>query len=102
MLVLSVGVSLHTHTRARAQVYHFDAVLGCMVMQYIAAPHIILRKGLIAGVRYSTVAADTARFTAYTLFHTSALHLKAPQFRQQVAKWSANHSMCELTEQVHQ
>jgi 5-methylthioribose kinase len=81
-------------------VYHFDEVLGAMVMQYIEEPHIILRKGLIAYRKYSTLANDMALFIVNTLFYTSGLHLAAPQFRQQVAKWSMNHNMCALTEQV--
>jgi 5-methylthioribose kinase len=81
-------------------VYHFDEVLGAMVMQYIEEPHIILRKGLIASQKYSTLASDMATFAANTLFYTSGLHLPAAQIRQQVAKWSMNHNMCALTEQV--
>eukprot|EP00953_Heterococcus_sp_UTEX-ZZ885_P021626 12060-Heterococcus_DN1.PRE.1 len=69
------------------KVYHFDEVLGAMVMQYIEEPHIILRKGLIASQKHSTLASDMATFAANTLFYTSGLHLPAPEFRQQVANW---------------
>ena len=63
-------------------------------------PHIILRKGLIQGLRYSTLAADMGTYLARTLFFSSSLHLTGPQIKDAVRSWSGNSPMCELTEKV--
>eukprot|EP00904_Undaria_pinnatifida_P005086 jgi/Undpi1/1707/HiC_scaffold_11.g05097.m1 len=63
-------------------------------------PHIILRKGLIQGLRYSTLAADMGTYLARTLFFSSSLHLTGPQIKDAVRRWSGNSPMCELTEKV--
>lgn len=65
-----------------------------------APPHIILRHGLIKGMRYSTLATDMGTYLARTLFFTSGLHLSGPQLKEAVGRWSSNWPMCELTEQV--
>lgn len=81
-------------------VYHFSRPNGLMVMQYLAPPYIILRKGLIAGIRYPTMAEDMGTFCAQTLFKTSGLSLSTTALRQQVEFWSRNVELCALTEQV--
>ena len=80
--------------------YYFHRPHALIVMQYLAPPMIILRKGLLQGVRYPTVAADVATFCAQTLFRTSGFALSASQLRAQVQHWSQNADMCALTEQV--
>lgn len=81
-------------------VFFFSKANGLMVMQYLAPPNIILRKGLIQGIRYPTMASDMGTFCANTLFKTSGFKLSATQLRQQVEFWSRNSEMCALTEQV--
>ena len=81
-------------------VYHFSKVTGLMVMEYLAPPNIILRKGLIAGIKYPTMAKDMGLFCAHTLFKTSGFKLTTTQLREKVAFWSKNSEMCSLTEQV--
>jgi len=81
-------------------VYHFSKVNGMMVMEYLAPPNIILRKGLIAGIKYPTMAKDMGVFCAHTLFKTSGFKLSTTQLREKVAFWSRNSEMCSLTEQV--
>ena len=80
--------------------FHFSKANGLMVMEYLAPPNIILRKGLIQGIRYPTMAADMGTFCAKTLFKTSGFHLTATEIRQNVEFWSKNSEMCALTEQV--
>lgn len=63
-------------------------------------PHMILRAGLIKGLRYSTMAADMGTFLAKTLFFSSALHLTGAQMKAEIGRWSSNWPMCEVTEQV--
>jgi 5-methylthioribose kinase len=82
------------------QVYLFDHSKCLMVMEFIAAPHLILRKHLIASERVTSFATDLGHFLAATLFKSSALYLSGSAFRKQVAKWSENVSMCALTEKV--
>uniref|UniRef100_A0A7S2PNI4 Methylthioribose-1-phosphate isomerase n=2 Tax=Leptocylindrus danicus TaxID=163516 RepID=A0A7S2PNI4_9STRA len=82
------------------KVYYFSRANGLMIMEYIPPPNIILRKGLIAGIKYPTVASDLGVFCAKTLFATSSLKLSAAETRQEIEFWSKNHEMCTLTETV--
>ena len=56
------------------EVYHFDRAMSLMGMRYIEPPHIILRKGLIAGVEYPLLADHMSNYMAETLFFTSLLY----------------------------
>jgi 5-methylthioribose kinase len=81
-------------------IYFFSKPHGLMVMQYLPPPNIILRKGLIQGIRYPSMARDMGVFCAKTLFSTSGFCLSATELRTQVEFWSTNREMCALTEQV--
>ena len=80
--------------------YYFSKPNGLMVMEYLAPPNIILRKGLIQGIRYPTMASDMGTFCAKTLFSTSGFAMSSKGLREEVEFWSKNRDMCELTEQV--
>jgi 5-methylthioribose kinase len=82
------------------EVYLFDRPNALIVMRYIQPPHIILRKALIAREKYEPMADHLSTFLAQTLFHTSALALSGSAMRERISKWSMNHPMCALTEQV--
>jgi len=82
------------------EVYHFDRTLSLMGMRYIEPPHIILRKGLVAGVEYPLLADHMSDYMANTLFFTSLLYNNTTDHKSGVAKYSANVEMCRLTEQV--
>ena len=82
------------------RVFHFDRDLAAIVMRYIEPPHLILRKALVKGERFSTVARDLGTFLAKTLFGTSTLALPAGATRAAVQRWAQNDAMCGLTEQV--
>lgn len=56
------------------EVYHFDREMGVICMKYLEPPHIILRKGLIAGIEYPLLAQHMSEFMATTLFFTSLLY----------------------------
>jgi S-methyl-5-thioribose-1-phosphate isomerase len=56
-------------------VFYFSKSDGLMVMEYIPPPNIILRKGLIQGIFYPTMATDMGTFCAKTLFKTSGFAL---------------------------
>ena len=82
------------------EVYHFDPTLALIIMRFIEAPHIILRKALIAGEKFPHFARHLSDFMAKTLFGTSALKLGGKTFRARVSEWSNNSDLCALTEKV--
>lgn len=55
------------------EVYHFDRPMSLIAMRYLKPPHIILRKGLIAGIEYPLLAEHMSEYMAKTLFFTSLL-----------------------------
>ncbi|VAH38507.1 unnamed protein product [Triticum turgidum subsp. durum] len=82
------------------EVYHFDRAMSLIGMRYIKPPHIILRKGLIAGVEYPLLAEHMSDYMAKTLFFTSLLYNSTTEHKKQVARYCENVEMCRLTEQV--
>lgn len=82
------------------EVYHFDINMSLIGMRYIEPPHIILRKGFIAGVEYPLLAEHMSEFMARTLFYSSLLYLTTTEHKSAVAKYCGNVELCRLTEQV--
>ena len=56
------------------EVYHFDQTMSLIGMRYLEPPHIIVRKGLIAGIEYPLLAEHMSEFMARTLYFTSLLY----------------------------
>jgi 5-methylthioribose kinase len=81
------------------KIYLFDKIRAAIVMELLE-PHIILRKGLIQGIRYPNLADDIARFAAQTLFSTSDLALPAAKKREQQSMFSLNTELCRITEDL--
>ncbi|PKA50636.1 Methylthioribose kinase [Apostasia shenzhenica] len=82
------------------EVYHFDRPLSLIAMRYLKPPHIILRKGLIAGIVYPLLAEHMSEYMARTLFFTSLLYHSTLEHRREVAEYCGNVELCRLTEQV--
>ncbi|KAF3619465.1 Methylthioribose kinase [Capsicum annuum] len=82
------------------EVYHFDRTMCLIGMHYLEPPHIILRKGLIAGIEYPLLAQDISDYMAKTLFFTSLLYLTTTDHKRAVAEFCGNVELCRLTEQV--
>ncbi|CAA6673235.1 unnamed protein product [Spirodela intermedia] len=82
------------------EVYHFDRIMSLIAMRYLKPPHIILRKGLIAGIEYPLLAEHMSDFMAKTLFFTSLLYHSTTEHRRAVAEFCGNVELCRLTEQV--
>ncbi|OVA02046.1 Aminoglycoside phosphotransferase [Macleaya cordata] len=82
------------------EVYHFDRTMSLIAMRYLEPPHIILRKGLIAGVEYPLLAEHMSEYMSRTLFCTSLLYHSTTVHRQAVAEFCGNLELCRLTEQV--
>lgn len=80
--------------------YYFSKENAIIIMEYLAPPIQILRKGLINGIYYPTMAINMGTFTAKTLFNTSGYKLSTTEIRNNVQFWSTNHEMCSLTESV--
>jgi 5-methylthioribose kinase len=76
--------------------YHFEADLHCMVMERLS-PHIILRRGLIAGRRYPNVARDLGNYVARASFFTSDLARPFEGKLEATALFAANTPLVRIT-----
>lgn len=81
------------------EVYHYDQVRAFIAMERLS-PHIILRKGLVGGVRYPLLAEHLGDFLARSLFFTSDLALTTPEKKRLMARFAANAELCSTTEDV--
>ncbi|KAL6010239.1 hypothetical protein ACLOJK_000670 [Asimina triloba] len=89
------------------EVYHFDRTMSLIAMRYLKPPHIILRKGLIAGIEYPLLAEHISDYMAKTLFYTSLLYITTADHKKAgkimylaFAEFCGNVELCRLTEQV--
>ncbi|KAK9941982.1 hypothetical protein M0R45_007672 [Rubus argutus] len=82
------------------EVYHFDRTMSLIGMRYLEPPHIILRKGLIAGIEYPLLADHMSDYMAKTLFYTSLIYHNTTDHKKAVAEFCGNVELCRLTEQV--
>lgn len=78
-------------------VLHFDETQALIVMEHLT-PHIILRNQTMAGARVADLGAVMGRFCARTAFRCSDLHMAAPQKKADVALFSGNVELCDITE----
>lgn len=80
-------------------VLHHDEPLALIAMELLE-PHIIMRKGLISGMRYPRFVEDITTFLARTLFLTSDLAVPAAQKKEGIAAFAGNHALCKITEDL--
>ncbi|MEZ5670730.1 MAG: S-methyl-5-thioribose kinase [Alphaproteobacteria bacterium] len=80
-------------------VYHFEPALYLIVMELLQ-PHIIMRRGMIAGTRYPCFAAHIGDYMARTLFFTSDLALRAAEKKAQMTIFCGNTELCKITEDL--
>lgn len=80
-------------------VLRYDEALYCIVMELLT-PHVIMRKGMIAGTEYPGFAKATGEFMARNLFLTSDLHMRSADKRDAVSRFSRNTELCRITEDV--
>jgi 5-methylthioribose kinase len=80
-------------------VLHHNEALALIAMEFIE-PHIIMRKGLIAGTRYPRFVDDITTFLARTLFFSSDLANPAAQKKAGIAAFAGNHALCKITEDL--
>jgi 5-methylthioribose kinase len=81
------------------ELYHYEPALYAIVMELLT-PHIIMRRGMIRGVRYPAFAAQIADYLANSLYFTSDLGLPAAQKKQLMAVFAANTELCKITEDL--
>jgi 5-methylthioribose kinase len=80
-------------------VLHHNEALALIVMELLE-PHIIMRKGLVAGTRYPRFVGDIAIFLARTLFFSSDLAVPAAEKKEGIAAFAGNHALCRITEDL--
>ncbi|RTE92385.1 S-methyl-5-thioribose kinase [Bradyrhizobium sp. LVM 105] len=78
---------------------HHNENLALTVMELLE-PHIIMRKGLVAGTQYPGFVGDITTFMARTLFFTSDLALSAAEKKEGIAAFAGNHALCKITEDL--
>src|SRR5689334_6449131 len=78
---------------------HHNAALALNVMELLE-PHIIMRKGLIAGTQYPRFVDDITTFMARTLFFSSDLAISAAAKKDGIAAFAGNHALCKITEDL--
>ncbi|KAE9528334.1 S-methyl-5-thioribose kinase [Testudinibacter aquarius] len=80
-------------------VYFYDESMATFAMEYIS-PHIVLRKEMIKGKKFDSLANDIGTFLARNLFFTSDIGLNAKDKKELTSKFSLNHELCKITEDL--
>ena len=80
-------------------VIHHDPALALTVMELLE-PHIIMRKGLVAGTTYPRFVGHITTFMARTLFCSSDLAVSAAEKKAGIAAFAGNHALCKITEDL--
>jgi 5-methylthioribose kinase len=80
-------------------IYHYDEAMALIVMELLE-PHIIMRRGMIAGTVYPRFADAISTYMANTLFATSDLALSAAEKKKLIGDFSGNTALCKITEDL--
>ncbi|WP_315743335.1 MULTISPECIES: S-methyl-5-thioribose kinase [unclassified Bradyrhizobium] len=80
-------------------VVHHDEQLALTAMDLLE-PHIIMRKGLVAGTVYPDFVDHITTFLARTLFFSSDLALPAAEKKDRIGAFAGNHALCKITEDL--
>jgi 5-methylthioribose kinase len=80
-------------------VLHQNEALALVAMELLE-PHIIMRKGLVAGTIYPRFVDDITTFLARTLFFSSDLAVSAAEKKEGIAAFAGNHALCRITEDL--
>lgn len=81
------------------EVLFFDREQAIIVMEFLT-PHIILRRALIEGQQLPRIASDLGLFLARTLFRGSDLAMETRKRKEDVALFSDNVELCDITENL--
>lgn len=77
-------------------IYHYEPELFCLVMEQLT-PHIVLRRGLVAGRTYPRAARDVAEFIARATFYTSDFGQRFEPKMDGMAIFAKNHGLLRIT-----
>jgi 5-methylthioribose kinase len=80
-------------------VLHQNEALALVAMELLE-PHIIMRKGLVAGIIYPRFVDDISTFLARTLFFSSDLAVSAAEKKDGIEAFAGNHALCKITEDL--
>lgn len=78
-------------------VHHFDEAQAIIAMDFLS-PHVILRRGLIEGHQYLSIARALGQYLARTAFRGSDLAMVTAQKKSDVALFAGNVELCGITE----
>lgn len=81
------------------EILHHNEDLALVAMELLE-PHIIMRKGLVAGTTYPRFVEDISTFLAQTLFFSSDLAIPAAEKKEGIAAFAGNHALCKITEDL--
>lgn len=81
------------------EIYHYDPALFAIVMEQLS-PHIIMRRGLIAGKQYPKAAAAVADYIARACFFTSDLAIPLDRKFEGVADFARNTALMRITAEL--
>lgn len=97
----------HALTRQEARapgsvpaIFHFDEAQALIIMEYLAPPHIILRRALIDGRQLPNIARDIGLFMARTLFRGSDFSMPTKDRKADLALFADNVELCGITEDL--
>ena len=95
--------ALSEHARVAPEllpkVFAFDESSAAMVMEFLG-DHVILRKGVMQGIRYPRFADHITDYMAKTLFFTSDLFLSAGEKKERQRVFCDNIDLCKITEDL--
>jgi 5-methylthioribose kinase len=80
-------------------VLHHSETLALVAMELLE-PHIIMRRGLVAGTTYPRFVEDITTYLARTLFFGSDLATPAAEKKDGIAAFAGNHALCKITEDL--
>jgi len=80
-------------------IYYTSEDMSLVVMEYLGN-HIIMRKGLMEGVKYEKFSEHISTYMSAMLFYTSSLYLKSSEKRAIIAEFNSNIELCKLTEDL--
>ena len=82
--------------RFTPEIYHYEPELFCIVMERLS-PHVILRRGLVAGTTYPSVVRDVAEFSALATFFTSDFGSKLEAKCEAMTIFAQNDALLRIT-----
>jgi len=81
------------------EIYHYEPKLFAIVMERLS-PHIIMRRGLIAGKRYPDAARAIGAYIARASYHSSDLAIPLDDKFAGVAEFAANNALRRITAEL--